>query len=254
MPRILIVLCTRPRSRRPEEADSASLPRRLRAFRMFALFLGLASVAAARDDSVESLVAKVRDSVVVISHSGRDGREEGVGAGFVVSSNGLIATALHVIGEARPVSVRLANGREYEAAEIHAWDRKLDLAIVRIDVQRLAALPLGDSDELNQGATVVAIGNPLGLEHSVVQGVVSAKREFEFAEMIQIAIPIESGNSGGPLLDLQGRVQGVLTMKSALSRNLGFAVPINALKTLLDRPNPVPMKQWLTIGSLNPRQ
>ena len=72
--------------------------------------------------------------------------------------------------------------------------------------------------------------------------------------MIQLAIPIESGNSGGPLLDMKGRVQGLLNMKSAVTANLGFAVPVNALKTLLDRPNPVPMQRWLTLGALNPKE
>ena len=72
--------------------------------------------------------------------------------------------------------------------------------------------------------------------------------------MIQLAIPIEPGNSGGPLLDLEGRVHGILTMKSSLSRNLGFAVPVNDLKKLIERPNRVPMDRWLTIGSLNPRE
>lgn len=208
----------------------------------------------AQAESIEALTARARDSVVVISHFGRQGKEEGLGAGFVISSNGLVATALHVIGEARPVSVRLANGKEYDATEIHAWDRKLDLAIIRLEAKGLSPLPLGDSDDLKQGASVIAIGNPLGLEHSVVQGVVSARRDFEFGEMIQLAIPIEAGNSGGPLLDLEGRVHGILTMKSSLSRNLGFAVPVNALKALLDRPNPVPITQWLTLGSLNRRQ
>ncbi|HZO85176.1 MAG TPA: transglutaminase family protein [Verrucomicrobiae bacterium] len=219
------------------------------------LFLALAllpSIAADRQ-SVEKLVAAARDSVVVISHFGRDGKEEGVGAGFPISSN-LIATALHVIGESRRVSMRLASGKEFEADAIHAWDRKLDLAIVRVDTANLVPLELGDSDELKQGASVIAIGNPLGLEHSIVTGVVSAKRAFDAVEMIQLAIPIEPGNSGGPLLDREGQVQGILTMKSALSRNLGFAVSVNALKKLIERPNPVPMKQWLTIGSLNPRQ
>lgn len=217
------------------------------------LVLALFRSIAADEPSIEKLVASARDSVVVISQFGRDGKEEGVGAGFAISSN-LVATALHVIGESRRVSVRLASGKEMEANEIHAWDRKLDLAIIRVDAANLRSLALGDSDELEQGASVIAIGNPLGLEHSVVQGVVSAKRAFEALEMIQLAIPIEPGNSGGPLLDTQGGVQGILTMKSALSRNLGFAVPVNALKKLIERPNPVPMKQWLTIGSLNPRE
>src|SRR5262249_44141805 len=152
-----------------------------------------------------------------------------------------------VIGEARPIAVRSSDGKRYEVTEIYAWDRKLDLALIRIDANGLPAFRLGDSDALKQGASVVVMGNSLGLEHSIVQGVVSARREFDGLEMIQLAIPIEPGNSGGPLLDLQGRVHGILNMKSAVTPNLGFAVPINALKPLLDKPNPIPMKRWLTI-------
>ena len=138
--------------------------------------------------------------------------------------------------------------------EVYASDRKFDLALIRIAASKLPALSLGDSDALKQGAPVVAIGNPLGLEHSVVQGVVSAKREVEGVEMVQIAIPIEPGNSGGPLLDAKGRVQGILTLKSAVTANLGFAMPVNFLKTLIDKPNPIPMSRWLTIGALNPKE
>jgi len=97
---------------------------------------------------------------------------------------------------------------------------------------------LGDSDSLKQGSHVVAMGNPQGLEFSVVEGVVSARRDFEVAEMIQLAMPVEPGNSGGPLLDLQARVHGILTLKSAVTRNLGFAMPINTLKPLLEKPIP----------------
>src|SRR5216117_2854980 len=176
------------------------------------------------EKSVEALAQSTRQSVVVISHFGRDGKEDGIGAGFIVSSNGLIATSLHVIGEARPITVQLANGKRYDATEIHAWDRKLDLAVIRIAAQKLPALPLGESDALKQGTPVVAMGNPLGLEHSIVQGVVSPKRDFDGVEMIQLAIPIEPGNSGGTLLDMQGRVQGVLTLKLAVTANLGFAM------------------------------
>ena len=202
----------------------------------------------------ETLAASSAKSVVVITHYGRDGKEDGVGAGFIVGSDGLIATSLHVIGEARPIQVRLPDGTKHEVTEVYASDRKFDLALVRIPASKLPALSLGDSDALKQGAPVVAIGNPLGLEHSVVQGVVSAKREVEGVEMIQIAIPIEPGNSGGPLLDAKARVQGILTLKSAMTANLGFAMPVNLLKTLIDKPNPVPMSRWLTIGALNPKE
>ncbi len=208
----------------------------------------------ASDKSVEILAETARRSVVIVSHFGRNGREDGVGAGFVVSSNGLIATSLHVIGEARPIQVQLSDGQRFDVIEVHAWDRKLDLALIRIAATNLQALPLGDSDNLKQGTPVVAMGNPLGLEHSIVQGIVSAKRDFDGLEMIQLAIPIEPGNSGGPLLDMQGRVHGLLTMKSAITANLGFATPINALKPLLQKPNPVPMNRWLTIGALNPKE
>ena len=200
--------------------------------------------------SVEALAEATRRSVVVISHFDREGKEDGVGAGFVVDTNGLIATSLHVIGEARPIQVHFADGRSYGVTEIHAWDRKLDLAVIRISATNLPSLPLGDSDSLKQGAAVVAMGNPLGLKHSIVQGVVSARRDFDGVEMIQLAIPIEPGNSGGPLLDMQGHVHGLLTMKSAMTANLGFAIAINQLKPLLARPNPIPLDRWLRIGAL----
>ncbi|MEY4199597.1 MAG: putative serine protease HtrA [Verrucomicrobiota bacterium] len=216
--------------------------------------------AAAPALSVKEIAARVKPSLVTVSFTGRDGSVEGTGAGFVVSSDGLIATALHVIGEARPITVQFADGRKFDATEVHAWDRRLDLALIRIDAKDLPALPLGDSDSLEQGAPIVAMGNPRGLDFSVVSGVVSARREIKLGEvtagneMIQLAIPIEPGNSGGPLLDLQGQVHGVLTLKSALTENLGFAMPVNALKSLLAKPNPVPTARWLTIGNLNPRE
>jgi len=201
--------------------------------------------------SIETLTERIKQSVVVISHFDRDGKEDGVGAGFVVSSNGLIATSLHVIGEGRPIKIQFADGKSFAPTEIHAWDRKLDLAVVRIPATNLPALALADSDSLKQGTAVLAMGNPLGLKHSIVQGVVSARRDFDGVEMIQLAIPIEPGNSGGPLLDMEGRVNGLLTMKSAMSANLGFATPANELKPLLKRPNPMPMDRWVRLGALN---
>ena len=98
------------------------------------------SAAIAADKPTEALADLARESVVLITHSGRDGKEDGVGSGFVISPDGLIATCLHVIGEARPIHVQLADGKRYEATEVHAWDRKLDLAIVRIQAQKLPAL------------------------------------------------------------------------------------------------------------------
>ncbi|MEX2287931.1 MAG: transglutaminase family protein [Planctomycetaceae bacterium] len=210
--------------------------------------------AAAPAPWVEELTTRARKSIVVISFLGRDGRQLGLGTGFVVSPDGLIATNLHVIGEARPISVKSADGKQYEVKEIYATERSLDLAILKVAPNDLPPLELADSDTLRQGQTVVAIGNPQGLQYSVVSGLVSGRREIDGKPMIQLAIPVEAGNSGGPLIDRQGRVHGILTLKSAVTANLGFAVAINALKPLLEKPNPIPISKWLTIGLLDPKE
>jgi serine protease Do len=206
------------------------------------------------EPTVAALAERALKSVVVVSFSGRDGKQQGLGTGFVVSADGLIATNLHVIGEARPIDVQFADGRTFAATAIHATEKSMDLAVLKIDATDLPVLELGDSDALKQGEQVIALGNPLGLRHSVVSGVVSEKRELEGKPMIQVAIPIERGNSGGPLLDMQGRVHGIVTLKSQVTRNLGFAVVVNALKPLLEKPNPIPMSRWTTIGTIDKRE
>lgn len=206
------------------------------------------------EKSVEELAAAVRKSIVVVTYRDRDGRQAGLGTGFVISEDGLIATNLHVIGEARPIAVQTEDGTSYDVASVHATDRASDLAIVRIDAKQIPFLPLGDSDAARQGEEVVVVGNPRGLKHSVVAGVISGTRSIDDKPMLQLAIPIEAGNSGGPVLDMQGRVLGIVTLKSLVTRNLGFAVPVNVLKPLLEKPNPVPMERWLTIGALDRKE
>src|SRR6476660_2811147 len=114
------------------------------------LVIAEAGAAEPRAKTVEEITEKARNSVVVITQRARDGSIEGVGSGFVVSRNGLIATSLHVIGEGRPIEIRFSNGDKYSATEIHAWDRKLDLAIIRIGESNLPALKLGESKEVKQ--------------------------------------------------------------------------------------------------------
>src|SRR5262245_12871214 len=221
------------------------------------ILLALVALPARADDkprtegkTVEQVAEQVRKSVVVITVPGRDGKRGGLGTGFVVGE-GLVATNLHVVGEGRAVTVELADGKRHEATTIHAFDRNLDLAVVRIDAKGLPVLPLADSSAVKDGQPVVAVGNPHDLKHSVVAGVISSRREVNKLPMLQIAIPVEPGNSGGPLVDMQGRVVGVMTAKSAVTENLGFAVAANALKPLLKKPNSVPMSAWLTIGALD---
>jgi regulator of sirC expression with transglutaminase-like and TPR domain len=202
--------------------------------------------------AVEDLVRKTRDSVVMITVEGRDRLDAGIGTGFVVDADGLIATNLHVIGEARPITVRFRDGRELPVTEIHASDHQLDLAILRVSDRRLTPLPLAFREKISQGQSIVVVGNPMGLRDSVVSGVVSGQRQIDGRRMLQIAMPIEPGNSGGPVLDLRGRVVGIVTLKSMITPNLGFAVEISELQSLLLHPNPIPMSRWETIGSLDP--
>ncbi len=204
-------------------------------------------------ETVREIAKYARQAVVVIEFTGRDGQRQGLGSGFILSEDGLIATNLHVIGEARPIRVRLLDGRQFDVVEVHATERSQDLAIVRIDASDLTPLPLGDADQLEEGEPLVAVGNPEGLEHSVVTGVSGVRKDVQGMDMIQLAMPIERGNSGGPVLNLDGQVVGLVTMKSLASENIGFAVAANHLKPLLESPNPVAMSRWLTIGVINPR-
>lgn len=239
------------RSNPPGCVASSALADSLPAVSWFvtALVLSVTHLTAA---TVEDLAERCRPSVVTITHADRLGNHNGMGTGVVIDSDGLIATSLHVIGEARPVQVRFSSGKSFPVTAIHAWDRKLDLAVIKIAAQQLQALPLGNSDSLRNGQSVIAIGNPMGLEQSIVTGVVSGVREFEHSDMIQLAIPIEPGNSGGPLLDREGHVHGLLNLKSVVTDNLGFATPVNRLKLLLEKPNTVPIDRWLRIGALDP--
>ena len=201
--------------------------------------------------SVAKLVERVKPSVVVVRFRGRNGKEAGLGSGFILSSDGMIATNRHVLGDGRAIEVQLEDGRVFPVTVVHASDRDLDLAVIKIDAKDLPALPLGDSSDLQQGQPVIAMGNPSGLANSVVAGLIAGRREIEGRSMIQLHIPIEPGNSGGPLLDLEGRVLGLLTLKSRVTAYLGYAMPVNDLQRLLDKPNPVPMSRWMTLGLIN---
>lgn len=204
----------------------------------------------AEETSVEKLTAKVKKSVVVVHVSGRTGDAGGVGTGFVVGK-GLIATNFHVVGQGRPITVETAEGKSHEVISVEAYDKKKDLALIRIKDTSVPPLPLGDSKRIREGQSIVVLGNPRGLKHSVVTGVVSSVRDVNGQKMIQLAIPVERGNSGGPVVDDQGRVLGVVTLKSLTQENIGFASLINDLKPLIKNPKSVPMSAWLTIGALD---
>lgn len=217
---------------------------------------GFAAEPKAAAKSTVDLADTIRQSLVKITQTGREGTD-GIGSGFVVSADGFIATNLHVIGEARRLQVEMNDGKKFPVTIVQATDSVHDLALLKIEAKGLKPLTLGDSALVKQGESVVAMGAPEGLGFSIVQGVLSAVRNdlegYEDLELLQIAMPIERGNSGGPLINAQGHVIGIVSIKHTQKENLGFAMPVNALKQIIDKPNPVPMSRWLTIGALNPK-
>ncbi len=213
----------------------------------------ITNIPVADERSNESLVSSVRQSLVTIRMRDRDGGEFGLGTGFVVAENGLIATNLHVVPEGRPIEVELWPNKRLEVVAIEATSRADDLALVRVAVtgEKLKPLELAEDQIVEQGVDVLAFGNPRGLRHSVVQGIVSAVREIESRPMIQMAMPIEPGNSGGPLVDRTGKVRGIVNMKSLEVENVGFAIPVARLRALMASTNPVTIDRWVRMSRVD---
>jgi len=173
----------------------------------------------------------------------------GQGSGFIVSADGYILTNNHVVGDADKITVKLQDGREFTAKTI-GTDPHSDVALIKIDAKGLPVLALGDSDALEVGEWVVAIGNPFGLSHTLTVGVVSAKGRSsvglaDYENFIQTDAAINPGNSGGPLVDLDGRAVGMNTAifsRSGGYMGIGFAIPINMIKAI--------KKQLIETGSV----
>ncbi len=166
-----------------------------------------------------------------------------IGSGIIVSTEGHILTNHHVIKDAEKILVKLHQGEEF-SPRLLGTDDKTDLALLKISsTSKLQAAPLGDSDKIEVGQWVLAIGSPFGLENSVSVGIISAKdrdlKEGPFDEYLQTDASINPGNSGGPLADTQGSVIGINTVifsrgSRAWSLGVGFAIPINQAKTVID--------------------
>ena len=167
-------------------------------------------------------------------------REQSLGSGFIISAEGYIITNNHVVNDADEVMVKLSDGRELKG-ELKGKDEKLDLALIKIsDKQALPHVELGDSDSLEVGEWVMAIGNPFGLSHTVTAGIVSAKGRVigtgPYDDFIQTDASINPGNSGGPLFSSDGKAIGINTaIISGGAGGIGFAIPINAVKTVVEQ-------------------
>ncbi len=164
---------------------------------------------------------------------------KGRGSGFIVSADGKILTNNHVIDNADKIEVTLSNDQTYEA-QVLGKDPTFDLAVIKIEGSDFPFLDLGDSDLLQVGEWVIAIGNPFGLEHTVTAGVLSAKNRsihagnVNFDGFLQTDAAINPGNSGGPLLDLEGKVVGINSAIIPYAQGIGFAIPVNMARDVMD--------------------
>ncbi len=167
----------------------------------------------------------------------KDQVQRSLGSGFIVDKDGYIITNNHVIEGASEIRVRLSTDKEFEA-EVVGRDPKTDLALIKIKSWgELPVLELGNSDKLEIGEWVMAIGNPFGLSQTVTVGIVSAKGRVigsgPYDDFIQTDASINPGNSGGPLFNLQGEVMGINTAIVATGQGIGFAIPINTAKEVM---------------------
>ena len=205
---------------------------------------------------VPTIAERVNDVVVNIRSISENG--ESVGSGFIVDQKGLIATNFHLVSSSEPrrsifqrgpesgaqtklvnsVTVTLHDGRQLPAS-IKGYDEATDIALLEVKPTG-APLPvaeIGDSDSLRVGEWVIAIGNPLGLDHTVTLGIVSAKGRTgfggQFDDFLQTDAAINPGNSGGPLVNAQGKIVGINTLVLERTQGLSFSIPINTLKAIL---------------------
>jgi S1-C subfamily serine protease len=219
---------------------------------------------------IQAILAKVTPAVVRINvtiNSGFNGSEQGVGTGFIIDSDGVIVTNAHVVENADSVVVQLSNGRQVNGRVLGASSES-DLAVVKIDGKNLPTVQLGNSDNLEVGDQVVAIGNALGLEGAptVTSGIVSGLNRVlqepasngnpdgvQIPNTIQTDAAINPGNSGGPLVDANGDVIGINTAiaNPSESNNVGFAIAITPAKPVIDslRNGQQPHLAFLGVGT-----
>ena len=166
-------------------------------------------------------------------------KRQGLGSGFIISEDGYVVTNNHVVERAEDIKVILEDGTEFKA-EVIGKDPKTDLAVLKIEADYdFVAVDAGNSEELRIGDWVMAIGNPFGLGYTVTSGIISAKGRSlglgAYDDFIQTDAPLNPGNSGGPLFNLNGEVVGVNTAISARGQGIGFAIPINLASNVINQ-------------------
>ena len=200
------------------------------------LFCG---ITAANAQSPQQIAKKALASTVLLVMEDANGQPLSLGSGFFVR-NGQVATNLHVVkGASRGYAKLVSQKTKYNIEGITAVDAERDLVILKISVPGAQIVSLGDSDTVQVGEPVYAVGNPRGLEGTFSQGIISSIRKVGTDEILQLTAPISPGSSGGPVLNDKGRVIGVSVATFRGGQNLNFAIPSNYLKKLMGQTGPV---------------
>ena len=196
-------------------------------------------------ENLTTLIKNVQQSVVVIITYNEEGEILGQGTGFFISTEGDVITNIHVLGGAYRADVKTAEGKIYPVKNILAENREADLIRVSLDISHKDVHPLPVSASMPEvGEHVVVIGNPLGLEQTASDGIVSAVREIpSFGKIIQITAPVSPGSSGSPVLNIKGEVIGVATFQIIEGQNLNFVIP-GEMVTKLKPEKGVALAKW----------
>jgi S1-C subfamily serine protease len=182
-------------------------------------------------------IAKSANGAIVTVITATGDRPIAQGTGFLVSADGMIVTNYHVIKEGNVAIVKFPDGTVLPVDGVLAADKVRDLAVIKIHGKPFRTLTLGNSDQIQVGEEVIAIGNPLGLELTVSNGILSGVRSVkkEGGKFLQVTAPISHGSSGGPLFNMAGEVVGITAMYFEGGENLNFAIPVNDAKLLLQK-------------------
>ncbi len=196
--------------------------------------LAMASLAAEGPD-LRTLARQTRPAVYLVVLQDDDGKTIGSGTGFLISPDGLLVTNHHVIAEAKVIIAKAENGGLFPVRKVVATDIRNDLAILQLDGKDLPCLTLAPDGSAEVGTRIAVVGSPLGLEGSLTEGIISARRKMPGAErdVLQISAPISKGSSGSPVLDAQGHVVGVASFLLLDGQGLNFASPSENLRSLL---------------------